>query len=114
MRVKKLMLKLLDEEDGKVKWFHLCYIGSKIYNTFLKTMDIDSVEFADYIADWFKEDFGLDITMTTRRDLNILKGTVKEKYRVLYPTIYNNTDVDIHGWVRVWITQKMEKELKDA
>lgn len=114
MRTKKLILKLLDNNTGKMKWFHVCYIGERLYKTFLTKMDIEPYEYADYIADWFKQDFGVDITMTTKRDLCILKGTVKERYRALYPTIYNNTDIDTQGWVRVWLSKKMEEELKNV
>lgn len=113
MRVKKLMVKLFDEDDGKVKWLHVCYIGSKLYDTFLEEKHIDSIQFADFIADWFNKDFGQHITMTTKRDLNILKGVVKERYRVIFPAIYNNTEIDSQGWVRVWLSEKMEGELKN-
>ena len=113
MRVKKLMVKLFDEDSGKVKWLHVCYIGSKLYDTFLEEKHIDSIQFADFIADWFNKDFGQHITMTTKRDLNILKGVVKERYKVIFPAIYNNTEIDSQGWVRVWLSEKMEGELKN-
>lgn len=112
MRVKKVMLKLLDEDTGKLKWFHLCYVGSSLYNDFLRTVDTDSIGFADYIADWMKKDFNLDLTMTTKRDLNILKAVVVDKYKTLFPVIYNNSEIDTNGWLRVWLMQKMEDELK--
>lgn len=112
MRVKKVMLKLLDEDTSKLKWFHLCYVGSSLYNDFLRTFDTDSIGFADYIADWMKKDFNLDLTMTTKRDLNILKAVVVDKYKTLFPVIYNNSEIDTNGWLRVWLMQKMEDELK--
>ncbi len=108
------MLKVYDEDEDKVKWSHVCYIGSVLYNTFLEKMDASKEEFADYIADWFYQDFGLRLTMSTKRDLNILKATIKERYRTIFPTIYNNTKIDSQGWVRVWLSQKMEEELKNA
>lgn len=114
MRVKKLMLKVLDEDIGKEKWVHICYIGSVLYNSFLQTFGINSVEFADYVSLWVKQDFNLSLNMSTKRDVAIMKATICEKYRVLYPTIYNNTTIDTQGWVRVWLTQKMEKELKNV
>lgn len=114
MQVKKLMVKLFDEESERIRWFHVCYIGRKLYNAFLEEKHIDSVQFADFIADWFNKDFGQHITMTTKRDLNILKGVVKEKYRVIFPAIYNNTEIDNQGWVRVWLSEKMEEELKNV
>lgn len=112
MRVKKIMLKLLDEQTEELKWFHLCYVGSSIYNDFLQTFNTDSIGFADYIADWIKQDFNLDLTMTTKRDLNILRAVVTDKYKTLYPIIYQNSDIDTNGWIRVWVMQKMENELK--
>ena len=114
MKVKKLMVKLLDEAEGKVRWFHVCYINTTLYETFLAEKHIDSVQFADYIADWFRKDFGNEITMTTKRDLTIVKGVVKEKYRAIYPEIYNNTKIDSQGWVRVWLSEKMTEELKNV
>ena len=112
MRVKKIVLKLLDEDTNDLKWFHLCYVGSSLYNNFLKTFDTDSIGFADYIADWLKKDFNLDISLTTKKDLNILRAVIVDKYKRLFPVIYNNSDIDINGWIRVWIMQKMEEELK--
>lgn len=106
------MLKLLDEQTEELKWFHLCYVGSSIYNDFLQTFNTDSIGFADYIADWIKQDFNLDLTMTTKRDLNILRAVVTDKYKTLYPIIYQNSDIDTNGWIRVWVMQKMENELK--
>ena len=114
MKVKKLMVKLYDEDADRVRWFHVCYIGEKLYETFLAEKKIDSVQFADYIADWFRRDFGNEISMTTKRDLNIIKGVVKEKYRAVFPEIYNNTKIDSQGWVRVWLSEKMEGELKNV
>lgn len=114
MKVKKLNLKLLDEDSGKVKWFHLCYISEELYNTFCEKFDVDAVSFSDYVSDWMKLDFNMNLTMTTRKDLCIMKEVVKNKYMELYPTIYYNTKIDTHGWVRVWISQKMEAELKNV
>ena len=50
MRVKKLMVKLFDEDDGKVKWLHVCYIGSKLYDTFLEEKHIDTEKYAEAAA----------------------------------------------------------------
>lgn len=114
MKIKKLVLKFYDEDADAVKWMHVCYISSALYNEFLDKMHITKEEFADYISDWFFKDFGLRINMSTKRDLNILKATVKEKYRAIFPTIYNNTKIDSQGWLRVWLSQKMEEELKNV
>ena len=112
MRIKKVMLKLLDEKTGNIKWFHLCYVGSNLYDDFLKTFKTDSIGFSDYIADWVKKDFNLDLAMTTKKDLNILRAVVVDKYKTLFPVIYQNSDIDTNGWLRVWLMQKMEDELK--
>lgn len=113
MKTKQLRMYLFDEDAEKVKWMYVCDIGAKLYNTFLRKMGIDEKQFSDYVADWFKVDFGFNFAMSTRRDLAILKGSVKERYKILYPSIYANTDITPEGWVRIWISEKMERELKN-
>ena len=114
MRTRKLQLKVFNETTNRIEWTFLCDIGSKLYLTFLEKTGVSKEEFADYVADWFKQDFGIDLTMTTKRDTAILKAVVKEKYRVIYTYIYNNIGADESAWLRVWLSQKIEEGLKNV
>lgn len=112
MNVQKVLIKILDEDTEKIVWAHVCYVKKDLYLKFLDTFGIGRLEVADFLSKWAKEDFSQDLTMTLKRDLKILKSLVMDKYSRLCPTIYNNNMIDIHGWMRVWMTEKMEKELK--
>ena len=108
----KVLLKVLDENRREVVWEHLCYAPSKTYLDFLTKKDIDRVEFADWVSDWTKEDFNIDLPMTTVKDIKILRELIQDKYLTVYPHIAKRYPKSDHqGWIRVWLTTHMEKEL---
>lgn len=110
----KVLLRVLDENRDEVVWEHLCYAPSGVYLEFLRKKDINRAEIADWVRVWTREDFNLDIPMTTMKDIKILKELIQDKYLSVYPHIakrYNN-GMDYQGWIRVWLTAHMDKELK--
>lgn len=112
---KKVMLKVVHEDRSKLKnpmWTHLCYINSEIYEGFFNTLNISVEEFPSFLTKWVRDDFNIDLDFTTTNDIRILKELVIDKYKQLYPHMYYNSLVDNHGWLRVWLSEKMGKEIK--
>lgn len=108
----KLLVKVLNENHDKLSWEHFCYVPRDLYLKFLSAMEIERVEVADYISKWAKQDFNIDLSMTTTTDIKTLKELILDKYRSVYPHIFISTDTDHQGWVRVWITAHMNKDLE--
>lgn len=108
----KFLLKVLDENKDKLVWEHLCYAPRELYTKFLDTKGIERFEMADWVSQWAKEDFNLDLPMTTAKDIAILKELVLDKYQSVYPHLIRKTTTDRQGWIRVWVSTHMEKELQ--
>lgn len=107
----KFLLKVLDENQDRMVWEHLCYAPKDLYLKFLKEKDIERYEMADFIQLWAKEDFNIDLPMTTAKDVVILRELILDKYSSVYPHLMRKSPTDHQGWVRVWVSTHMEKEL---
>ena len=111
-RTIKVLLKLLDENRNEVVWEHFCYAPSSTVLDFLAKKDIERAELADWVQIWAKEDFNIDLPMTTTTNLKILKELIQDKYLSVYPYIAQRySKIDYQGWIRIWITTHMQKEL---
>lgn len=108
----KFLLKVLDEDRDKLVWEHLCYAPRELYLKFLTHMGIERFEMADFVAQWAKEDFNIDLPMTTYKDILILRELVIDKYSSTYPHLLRKSDTDRQGWVRVWVSTHMERDLR--
>lgn len=108
----KFLIKVLDENTDKVSWEHICYAPRELYLRFLERKDIERFQMADYMARWAKEDFNVDLPMTTRRDILILRELVLDKYKSAYPHLIRQTNTDHQGWMRVWVSNHMERDLQ--
>lgn len=108
----KVLIKVLEERSDKLVWEHVCYVPRDVYLDFLRSKNIERFEIADYMSRWARIDFNIDLSMTTMRDLQILKALIRDKYQTVYPYISRNSKTDHQGWTRVWMTQHIEKELK--
>lgn len=108
----KVLLKLLDENRDELVWEHLCYAERGLYLKFLTKKNIERSEFAEWVSRWAKEDFNIDLPMTTCKEVTILRELVQDKYLSVYPNIaLRHNKTDHQGWIRVWICSHMEKEL---
>lgn len=110
----KVLLKVLDENIDSLVWEHVCYCSRDVYCKFLKTFHLERFELADYCVRWIKDDFHLDVPMTTVKDVQIMKELIHDRYKVVYPHIFQETKtgLDYQGWVRVWLTEHMKKEMR--
>ena len=111
----KVSIKVIDETRNAhtlPKWTHVCYINSKIYKAFFDTFQIEKADLADFLSKWVKEDWNLMMDFTKSNDIRVLRELVIDKYKQLYPFMYFNYVTDTHGWVRVWVSEKMGKEIK--
>lgn len=108
----KFLIKVLDEDRDKLVWEHLCYAPKGLYLKFIDTMGIERFEMADFVSKWAKEDFNIDLPMTTAKDITILRELVLDKYSSTYPHLLRKSATDHQGWVRVWVSTHMERDLQ--
>lgn len=111
----KVLVKVLDENIDKLVWEHVCYCARDVYIGFLRKTHIERFELADYITKWAREDFCIDLPMSTVKDVTILRELILDKYKTVYPHIVTHPEdrkYDYQGWVRVWLTEHMKKELR--
>lgn len=107
----KFLVKVLDENRDRLVWEHVCYAPKALYLRFLKAKGIERYEMADYLSAWAKEDFNIELPMTTAKDVVILRELILDKYSSVYPHLLRRSSTDHQGWVRVWVSTHMEKEL---
>lgn len=107
----KVMIKVLDPEEDQAVWKHICYLSKELYLEFLDKKSISRAELADYMSLWVLQDFRISLTLTTSGELYILKALIKDRYRSIYPHLYQDTRIDRQGWIRLWLTDHMRKEL---
>lgn len=108
----KLVIKILNEPSDRVEWVHLAYIDKNLYDRFLHEKNIESTDMNEQISRWAKEDFNIELSMSSSRDLYILRGLVKDFYKRAHPELFIDSVTDRQGWIRVWITKKMREELR--
>lgn len=107
----KVSLKVLDSQLDKVVWVHFCYMDYMVYSRFLKEMDTTRTNLVRYIREWVNQDFNIDLSMSTKQDVDTVKALIKDKYNSLFPSLSFSDTVDTKGWTRYWITEKMQKEI---
>ena len=108
----KFLVKVLNEDIDKLSWEHLCYAPRDLYLKFLEVKGIERFQMADFVTRWAKEDFNVDLPMTTGKDIAILRELVLDKYSNAYPHLVRKSETDRQGWMRVWVTNHMERDLQ--
>lgn len=110
----KVLFKVLDENIDQLVWEHVCYCPRDLYLEFLKEFDLERFELADFASRWAKEDFCTDLSMSTVKDIMILRELILDKYKRVYPHIMKPYPCkhDYQGWVRVWLVEHMKKEMR--
>lgn len=108
----KFMIKVVDENRDKLVWEHLCYAPRDLYLKFIEVKGLERFEMADYVSQWAMEDFNIELPMTTSKDIVILRQLILDKYSSAYPHLLRRSNTDHQGWVRVWVSSHMEKDLQ--
>ena len=111
----KVMVKVLNEDRDELRWEHLCYAPALLYLKFLTVKDIERFELAEYLSKWAMFDFNIDLQMTKSSDLALLKELIVNRYKKMFPYLarsFNDSHVDHQGWVRIWLADHMERELR--
>ena len=107
----KFILKVLDENKDKLVWEHLCYAPASVYIRYLREFNLERNEMGERVSRWAREDFNIELPMTTAKDIAILRALVVDKYSSAYPHLVRKSKTDHQGWIRVWVTTHMEKDL---
>jgi hypothetical protein len=112
MQLKKIVIRVIDDAIDKSAWVHVAYADKELYEQFLSEMDCTPTEFAEYMTRWAKEDFNYSTTMTHSNEIEVLRQLVLKYYKTAFPYVFIDSTTDRQGWVRTWLTKKMEEELK--
>lgn len=107
----KFILKVLDENKDMLVWEHLCYAPASVYLKYLETYGLERSEMGEVISRWAREDFNMELPMTTAKDISVLRELVFDKYRSAYPHLVRHSKTDHQGWIRVWVTTHMERDM---
>ena len=99
--------------NGEKRWMHLCYVPIKLWRRFEKVAKPDSLTVNDWVCKWATADFG-STKLQDLKDLDNLRDKIKLQYRKRYPELYLSSPTDRQGWVRVWCTQHMKKEIENV
>lgn len=105
------MIKVINESYENPEWEHVCYMDKELYQQFLKERNAERYELAEFLCRWAKEDFNVDLSMSKKSDIIILKHLVRDFYKRAHPELYIDSETDRQGWIRVWITKKIREEL---
>lgn len=108
----KVLIKVVNESHDRIEWTHISYIDEGLYKRFLEEKNIETSDMNDYLSRWAKEDFNIELSMSSKNDIRVLKELVKDFYHRAHPELYIESPTDRQGWLRVWITRKMKEELK--
>lgn len=107
---RKIQLKV--DRGGEIIWTHFCYVNPEVFDAFLHVTKTRRTQIAKWLTKWAEEDFNWQIDFTEYSHIKLLKELVIDKYRRVYPHMYYNNAVDTHGWMRVWVSEKMGKEIR--
>lgn len=110
--LKKVLIKVVNEDHDRSEWTHISYIDRSLYNKFIYREGVETIDLNDYLSRWAKEDFNADLAMSSKNDIKVLKELVKDFYRRAYPELFISSSTDRQGWFRVWLTKKIKEELK--
>ena len=64
-----------------------------------------------YLSKWARIDFNVDLAFETTYALELLTILVKDRYKAIQPVIYRTHLIDDEGWIQVWVSSNMEKEI---
>lgn len=107
----KLLIKVVNESHDQAEWTHFSYVDGELFSRFLKEKGLGTGDMNDVLSRWAHEDFGVELAMSSKRDIEILKMIVKDFYKRAHPDLYIESSTDRQGWLRVWISRKMKEEL---
>lgn len=105
---KKIQYKLGVGETEK--WVHFCYVPRELEEEFNTKVNKHNLPIYNWIMKWGAEDYELD-SIIDENSFEILKSHIQEQYRQEYPEIYLPSNTDSQGWLRVWTTKHMKKEI---
>lgn len=112
MRKKKLLIKTIRENE--IKWVHLSYIPEEVYTDFFRVTGCETTDFGAYLSKWVKEDFKVNMSMSTYTDLIRLKELVQKRYEYEYAELYSGDNgklLRISGWIKKWLCYHMRMEV---
>lgn len=91
----------------------ICTVHSEIFDTFMKSCNVQRSQFRKYLSKWAMEDFNWQMDFWSRSHVDLLACLVDDKYKNVYPHVYFNHIVEFpQYWLRVWVSEHMGKEIR--
>ncbi len=114
MNIAKVMIKLTNE--GNEAWTHLCYVDKSLYAKYAaeRKKKYHELMLNSALEIWAEHTLKKSIKVLTTEDLAELKALVKTYYKKKYPELFVSSVTDRQGWMRVWVTEMMEEEIKNG
>lgn len=110
MELSKVQFKVTLNDGESFSWIHFCYAPTEVKEDFDRIVNIDKMISNHWIEKWMLKEFGLVYTDDYDGFL-LVKETIKDKYKILYPDFFLPSLTDSQGWLRVWYTNNMIEEL---
>ena len=106
MALHKVTIKLYNDLDRTQAWVHFCYVNDKVYLKFNNMCSCRRTR-TEWIRYWIKKDFNL--FLTSINELNLAKDAIRDSFKAEYPELFLSSLTDRQGWIRVWLTKKIEE-----
>lgn len=90
---------------------HFCYVPSDVKDRFDKYVNIKGLLSNHWIGLWAASEFDMT-SIDTAEDIKELRNRIRESFKERYPELYIASNIDKQGWLRVWYTENMERELE--
>jgi hypothetical protein len=111
VEVQKIAVKVA--QSKKNSWIHFCYVPYDIKDKFDKLINTPRRNPNYWIKKWL-EDLGVVISeVITPEDLSRIKAVIRDEYKDKYPELFIENETDKQGWLRVWYTSNLQKELDE-
>lgn len=108
----KIQLKVALRLGGNPRWKHFCYVDEKLFKTYLEHYKLERSEFSQVIERWVLEEFNVIVQFQTDWEVDKVRELIFDRYTKVYPYVAINRVIDHKGWVGIWVTEQMGRELK--
>ena len=109
----KLSFNMVDEVDNRKKSIHFCYVERALLEEFMRARGYENrAKVVNDVAEWVQHDFNIELSLSEKKDMLILRELIVDKYKRLHPNLFLRDVKNVGSWMRVWISEHMSRELK--
>jgi len=111
MSRKLLKINLYDETKKAFCRVPFCYVEVSLYTRFQRKVKAKKIDIRPHLSRWARVDFNVNLKFETTYAVELLMALLKDYYKAVQPVIYNTRLIDDKGWLQVWVSGNMEKEI---